>query len=105
MADFTIEPDQVKNVANEVSSIATSFDEMKTYTAQSQLAPAHFGKIPGLSEAAGAYVAKAQALGDSATKGGAFLKEYATRLNESATKHTEMEQEATWGITDAGRGA
>ncbi|MEU4668990.1 hypothetical protein AB0F91_13665 [Amycolatopsis sp. NPDC023774] len=105
MAGFNIEPDQVKNVANEVSSMATSFDEMKTYTAQSQLTPAHFGKIPGLSEAAGAYVAKAQALGDSATKGGAFLKDYATRLNQSATLHSENEQERAWGITDAGREA
>jgi hypothetical protein len=105
MAEFHIEPDQVKKVATDVASMATSFKEMKTYTAQSQLAAGHFGKIPGLSEAAAAYVAKAQALGDSATKGAAFLDDYATRLNKSATLHAENEQESTWDVRDAGKDA
>ncbi|MEC3980230.1 hypothetical protein [Amycolatopsis sp. H20-H5] len=103
MADLHIEPDQVKKVAGEVSSMATSFDEMKSYTAKSQLAASHFGKIPGLSESAGAYVAKAQELGASVAKAGAFLKDYATRLNQSATLHGEHEQEATWGINKTGK--
>ncbi|GAB3380180.1 hypothetical protein [Amycolatopsis echigonensis] len=105
MAKFHIEPDQVTKVANDVSTMSTSFKEIKTYTAQSQLAPGHFGKIPGLSEAAGAYVAKMQALGDSAAKGSTFLGGFAERLNTSVTLHSENEQENAWGVTNAGKGA
>jgi len=104
MVDFYIEPDQVKKIATDVSSIGTSLDEMKTYTAQSQLAQAHFGRIPGLSGAAGAYVTKAQEMGESLTKASAFVKDYATRLNKSATLNEETEQENTWGMTDTGKG-
>jgi hypothetical protein len=104
MVDFYIEPDQVKKIASDISSIGTSLDEMKTYTAQSQLSQAHFGRIPGLSASAAAYVAKAQEMGESLTKAAAFVKDYATRLNQSATLNQETEQENAWGMTNTANG-
>jgi hypothetical protein len=49
-------------------------------------------------------VAKAQEMGESLTKAAAFVKDYATRLNKSATLNEETEQENTWGMTDTGKG-
>ncbi|WP_216210431.1 hypothetical protein [Amycolatopsis aidingensis] len=96
--DMRIEPDQVKQVAKDVSSMATSLTEMRGYAERSELGTQHFGNIRALSEAAAAYPARALELAESVGRAAEFLNDFATRLNKSATMTEERDLESAWTI-------
>jgi hypothetical protein len=102
--DLRIEADKVREVASEVSSIATSFDEMKSYATLSQLGSGHFGNVQGLSQSAGAYPEKSLELAESLGRAATFLKDYATRLNKSASLTEGNDLESAWTVTTKGEG-
>ncbi|GAB3486540.1 hypothetical protein [Amycolatopsis cihanbeyliensis] len=103
--DMRIEPEQVKQVAKDVSSVATSLTEMQGYAEQSELDAQHFGNIRALSEAAAEYPAKALELAESVGRAAEFLNDFATRLNKSATMTEEDDLNSAWTISSTEDGA
>ncbi|GAA1946815.1 hypothetical protein [Amycolatopsis minnesotensis] len=102
---FKIDGEQVKKVADDIAALATSVDQMKTYT---QGAPAiekgHFGLVAGQSEHAAAYLDKVAQLAESLGKATGFLNDFSVRLHQSEKLTSERDAENAWKASNAGKG-
>lgn len=100
-----MQKDQVTTIGNNVIDLSTAVGRMHSYNAGDGLTAAHFGGVPGASDAGNLVLSTMSALNDSVNKAAGFLTQAGQTILKSVASTSLTDEEAMWGLNKAGGGA
>lgn len=104
MAGINMQKDQVTTIGNNVTDLGTAVGQMQTYSTM-KLTAQGFGTVEGASDAGSLFCSTVQALATSVGKAKDFLNSAGQTIEKSVQATSLVDEEAMWGVTNAGKGA
>ena len=102
---ISMQKDQVTQIGSNVTDLGTAVTQMQTYSTTNPITAAQFGTVEGASDAASLFVSTINALATSVGKAATFLDSAQKTIAQSVSATSLTDEEAMWGITNAGKGA